>query len=217
MTPLSPRSRAPPPIRVAGATPPLDPPLRHGPRWAGRVGRAGEGSFLTPPHALHGGRYAHPSPNCPLAPYAPAGAGACFGSPRRHRAGERLQNTGRGGPLTPTNRAGMSGMPERQPLPGQYKLPAVLGAMPGLELTENHAGGRTTLTTSEQNGMQSTPAFSCSPTTLHITSHPNLAMRQKGFTTNWVSTTGMMVWLKKVEICHATHARHYSVRNGDEQ
>ena len=90
--PAEPRAAA---LRVPGPLRRLS-PLRLGPRGAGRVGRAGEGSFLTPPQPFK--EFASSpfeksgSSLSPLAPFRPEGRARWFCGGARPRAEERLQN-----------------------------------------------------------------------------------------------------------------------------
>ena len=102
--PLSPRSRAPPPYGFPGHSAAWT-PLRRGPRGAGRVRLCGEGSFLTPPHTvMEALRF--PSPNSPLAPYAPRrGAARWFAGRAGLRARAPPQTEEGGDPLPPRARS----------------------------------------------------------------------------------------------------------------
>ena len=107
--PLPPRSRAPPPFGFPDPLRRLS-PLRLGPRGAGRVGRAGEGSFLTPPQPFM--EFASSpfeksgsslSPRCAFSP--PRGRARRFCGGARPRAEERLQNNDGEIPIPPWRRA----------------------------------------------------------------------------------------------------------------
>jgi hypothetical protein len=102
--PQPPRSRAPPPFGFPDPLHRLS-PLRQGPRGAGRVGRAGEGSFLTPPQPfmvfasspmMSGSSL---NPRCAFSP--PVGAGALVLRRRAGLARKSACKTMPGSPRTP--------------------------------------------------------------------------------------------------------------------
>jgi hypothetical protein len=128
------RSRAPPPFGFPDPLRHLS-PLRQGPRGAGRVGRAGEGSFLTPPQPVM--EFASSpfeksgsslSPRCAFSP--PEGAGALVLRRRAGPARKSACKTRQGrSPEPPWRRAccpaagNHSGRRDHQSHPGCHRQP----------------------------------------------------------------------------------------------